>query len=183
MTRTPPELEPYFQTLTHTTNSPNFRATPAGGDLVTTYDLACNKLHTRRIFSGIGSRGRDLTTRPPLPLLNYVRFFNAIVDSVTKRQQRKIKENRAKLEIERSKLTELEKQLEIEIMRKHLIENKNCLTRSCPNLETELQGTSGNCSDPLSIPDGAEEEKGSFHQQGISTIADKGLLASLDFRP
>ncbi|GBN76281.1 hypothetical protein AVEN_134309-1 [Araneus ventricosus] len=117
MTRTTPELE---------RPSPNFRATPAGGHLVTMYDLACSKLHTRRIFSGIGSRGRDLTTKPPLPLLK---------------------------------------------------------TRSCPNLETELQGTSGNCSDPLSIPDGAEEEKGSFHQQGISTIADKGLLASLGFRP
>ncbi|GBM34710.1 hypothetical protein AVEN_191857-1 [Araneus ventricosus] len=44
MTRTTPELAP---------PSPNFRATPAGGRLATTYDLACNRPHTRRIFSGI----------------------------------------------------------------------------------------------------------------------------------
>ncbi|GBN85592.1 hypothetical protein AVEN_217708-1 [Araneus ventricosus] len=66
MTRTTPELAP---------PSPNFRATPTGGRLATTYDLACNRPHTRRIFSGIGFRtcdppvrGRDLTTRPPRPL-------------------------------------------------------------------------------------------------------------------
>ncbi|GBN75641.1 hypothetical protein AVEN_180804-1 [Araneus ventricosus] len=34
--------------------SPNFCATPTGGRLATTYDLACNRPHTRRIFSGIG---------------------------------------------------------------------------------------------------------------------------------
>ncbi|GBN85282.1 hypothetical protein AVEN_211006-1 [Araneus ventricosus] len=45
MTRTTPELAP---------PSPNFHATPAGGRLTTTYDLACNRPHTRRIFSGIG---------------------------------------------------------------------------------------------------------------------------------
>ncbi|GBM55449.1 hypothetical protein AVEN_187555-1 [Araneus ventricosus] len=66
MTRTTPELAP---------SSPNFRATSTGGRLATMYYLACNKPHTRRIFSEIGfqtcdprSRGRDLTTRPPRSL-------------------------------------------------------------------------------------------------------------------
>ncbi|GBN32517.1 hypothetical protein AVEN_194315-1, partial [Araneus ventricosus] len=40
--------------------SPSFLATPAGGRLTTTYDLACNRPHTRRIFSGIGFRTCDL---------------------------------------------------------------------------------------------------------------------------
>ncbi|GBN88892.1 hypothetical protein AVEN_154358-1 [Araneus ventricosus] len=53
------------------------------------------------------------------------------------------------------------------------------VTRSYPNLEIEPQGTSGNCSDSLSIPDGAEEEKSSSHQQGISTIADNVDLPGL----
>ncbi|GBN68712.1 hypothetical protein AVEN_170980-1 [Araneus ventricosus] len=56
MTRTTPELAP---------PSPNFRATPAGGRLATTYDLACNRPHTRRIFSGIGFRACG----PPAPRL------------------------------------------------------------------------------------------------------------------
>ncbi|GBN35302.1 hypothetical protein AVEN_99983-1, partial [Araneus ventricosus] len=62
-------------TLELATPSPNFRATPTGGRLATTYDLACNRPHTWRIFSGTGfrtcesgSRGRDLTTRPLRPL-------------------------------------------------------------------------------------------------------------------
>ncbi|GBN66931.1 hypothetical protein AVEN_61944-1 [Araneus ventricosus] len=54
MTRTTPELAP---------PSPNFRALPTGGCFVTTYDLACNRPHTRRIFSGIGFR----TCYPPVP--------------------------------------------------------------------------------------------------------------------
>ncbi|GBM22947.1 hypothetical protein AVEN_172300-1 [Araneus ventricosus] len=54
MTRTTPELVP---------PSPNFHATPTGGRLTTTYDLACNRPHTRRIFSGIGFR----TWNPPGP--------------------------------------------------------------------------------------------------------------------
>ncbi|GBN71404.1 hypothetical protein AVEN_90135-1 [Araneus ventricosus] len=54
MTRTTPELAPF---------SPNFHATPTGGRLATTYDLTCNRPHTRRIFSGIGSR----TWNPPAP--------------------------------------------------------------------------------------------------------------------
>ncbi|GBM98301.1 hypothetical protein AVEN_217698-1 [Araneus ventricosus] len=65
MTRTTPELAP---------PSPDFHATPTGGRLTTTYDLTCNRPHTRRIFSGIGSRTwnppastRYLTTRPPRP--------------------------------------------------------------------------------------------------------------------
>ncbi|GBM32952.1 hypothetical protein AVEN_258893-1 [Araneus ventricosus] len=56
MTRTTPDPAP-----------PNFRATPMGGRLATTYHLACNKPHTRRIFSGIGFRTRDLTTGTPRP--------------------------------------------------------------------------------------------------------------------
>ncbi|GBO12544.1 hypothetical protein AVEN_131854-1 [Araneus ventricosus] len=57
MTRTTPELAP---------PSPNFRATPVGGRLATTYDLACNRPHTRRIFSGIGFRpcGPEVETLP-----------------------------------------------------------------------------------------------------------------------
>ncbi|GBM99918.1 hypothetical protein AVEN_248275-1 [Araneus ventricosus] len=43
--------------------SPNFHATAAGGRLTTTYDLTCNRPHTRRIFSGIGIR----TWNPPAP--------------------------------------------------------------------------------------------------------------------
>ncbi|GBM71064.1 hypothetical protein AVEN_35035-1 [Araneus ventricosus] len=35
---------------------PNCNATPMGGRLATTYDLECNRPHTRRIFVGIGSR-------------------------------------------------------------------------------------------------------------------------------
>ncbi|GBM88142.1 hypothetical protein AVEN_213957-1 [Araneus ventricosus] len=54
MTRTTPELAP---------PSPNFHDTPTGGRLATAYDLTCNRPHTRRIFSGIGSR----TWNPPAP--------------------------------------------------------------------------------------------------------------------
>ncbi|GBM61684.1 hypothetical protein AVEN_57116-1 [Araneus ventricosus] len=42
---------------------PNFHATPTGGPLDTTYDLACNLSHTWRIFSGISFR----TWKPPAP--------------------------------------------------------------------------------------------------------------------
>ncbi|GBO17154.1 hypothetical protein AVEN_197678-1 [Araneus ventricosus] len=41
------------------TPSPNFRASPTAGRLAITYDLACNRPHTRRIFSGIGFRTYD----------------------------------------------------------------------------------------------------------------------------
>ncbi|GBM81582.1 hypothetical protein AVEN_82168-1 [Araneus ventricosus] len=68
MTRVAPELA---------TPSSSFRATPTGGRLATTYDLACGGPHARRIFCGIGSlefepatlrsRGRGLTSRPPQP--------------------------------------------------------------------------------------------------------------------
>ncbi|GBM06323.1 hypothetical protein AVEN_121369-1 [Araneus ventricosus] len=44
-------------------SSPSFHATPAGGRLATTYDLACNRPHTRRIFSAIGFR----IWNPPAP--------------------------------------------------------------------------------------------------------------------
>ncbi|GBN25919.1 hypothetical protein AVEN_83308-1 [Araneus ventricosus] len=54
MTRTAPELA---------TPSPNFQATPTGGRLASTYDLACNTPPTWRIFSGIGFR----TWNPPAP--------------------------------------------------------------------------------------------------------------------
>ncbi|GBN51526.1 hypothetical protein AVEN_238233-1 [Araneus ventricosus] len=47
MTRTTPELAP---------SSPSSIATPTGGRLATTNYLACNRPHTRRIFSGIGFR-------------------------------------------------------------------------------------------------------------------------------
>ncbi|GBL89504.1 hypothetical protein AVEN_105750-1, partial [Araneus ventricosus] len=50
--KTTPELPP---------PSPNFHATPTARRLPTTYDLACNRPHTRRIFSGIGFR----TWNPP----------------------------------------------------------------------------------------------------------------------
>ncbi|GBM16885.1 hypothetical protein AVEN_186423-1 [Araneus ventricosus] len=43
--------------------SPKFRATPTGGRLATTYDLVCNRPHTRRMFSGI----RFGTCDPPVP--------------------------------------------------------------------------------------------------------------------
>ncbi|GBL92757.1 hypothetical protein AVEN_213694-1 [Araneus ventricosus] len=45
------------------TPSPNFHATPTGGRLATTYDLSCDRPHTRRIFGGIGFRTRN----PPAP--------------------------------------------------------------------------------------------------------------------
>ncbi|GBO06676.1 hypothetical protein AVEN_79355-1 [Araneus ventricosus] len=45
------------------TSSPSFHATLTGGRLASTYDLACNRPHTRRIFSGIGFR----TWNPPAP--------------------------------------------------------------------------------------------------------------------
>ncbi|GBM24503.1 hypothetical protein AVEN_166145-1 [Araneus ventricosus] len=35
-------------------------AAPAGGRLANTYDLACNRPHTRRIFGGIEFRACDL---------------------------------------------------------------------------------------------------------------------------
>ncbi|GBO37013.1 hypothetical protein AVEN_240801-1 [Araneus ventricosus] len=54
MTRTTPGLAP---------PSPNFHATPAGGRLATTYDLACSRPHARRICGGIGSRAWG----PPAP--------------------------------------------------------------------------------------------------------------------
>ncbi|GBM49956.1 hypothetical protein AVEN_44656-1 [Araneus ventricosus] len=56
--------------------SPYFHGTPRGGRSATTYNLTCNRPHTRRIFSGIGFRiwnlrpqSQDLTTRPPGPHL------------------------------------------------------------------------------------------------------------------
>ncbi|GBO11549.1 hypothetical protein AVEN_63331-1 [Araneus ventricosus] len=61
MTRPTPEPAPA---------SPNFHTTPAGGPMVTEYDLAHNRPHTRRIFSEIEThrpQNRDITTRPPGP--------------------------------------------------------------------------------------------------------------------
>ncbi|GBM00280.1 hypothetical protein AVEN_32629-1 [Araneus ventricosus] len=65
-------------------------------------------------------------------------------------------------------------------MKKHFREIKNCVTRSYTYLELELRETSGNCSDPLNIP---EEENGSSKQpaesdgrKGILTTPDKGLV-------
>ncbi|GBM60674.1 hypothetical protein AVEN_62625-1 [Araneus ventricosus] len=54
MTRTTPELA-------HP--SLNFLTTPTRGRLATTYDLECNRPHTRQIFGGIGFRTCD----PPVP--------------------------------------------------------------------------------------------------------------------
>ncbi|GBM17994.1 hypothetical protein AVEN_238391-1 [Araneus ventricosus] len=51
-----------------------FYAPPTGVRLTTTYDLVCNRPHTWRIFSGIGSRtwnlepsGPKAETLPPRP--------------------------------------------------------------------------------------------------------------------
>ncbi|GBM79456.1 hypothetical protein AVEN_106957-1, partial [Araneus ventricosus] len=63
MTRTTPELA---------RPSPSFRAAPTGGRLATTYDLACNRPHTRRIFSGIGFRGPE-TLLKSQPLVRHRR--------------------------------------------------------------------------------------------------------------
>ncbi|GBO18550.1 hypothetical protein AVEN_72040-1 [Araneus ventricosus] len=49
------------------TPSPNFHATPTGGRLATTYDLTCNRPHTRRIFSGILYRTWNPTILKPRP--------------------------------------------------------------------------------------------------------------------
>ncbi|GBN45271.1 hypothetical protein AVEN_149341-1 [Araneus ventricosus] len=52
--------------MTRTTPpSPNIHATSTGGRLATTYDLSCDRPHTRRIFGGIGFR----TWNPPAPKL------------------------------------------------------------------------------------------------------------------
>ncbi|GBO06547.1 hypothetical protein AVEN_84073-1 [Araneus ventricosus] len=47
-----------------------FYATPMGGRLASTYDLACNRPHTQRIFSGIGFR----TWSPPAPKPRLYRY-------------------------------------------------------------------------------------------------------------
>ncbi|GBM95462.1 hypothetical protein AVEN_55007-1 [Araneus ventricosus] len=57
-TGTTSELVPIF---------PNFHITPAGGNLATTYVLACKRPNAWRIFSGIGPRSRDLVTWPSQP--------------------------------------------------------------------------------------------------------------------
>ncbi|GBL97118.1 hypothetical protein AVEN_144571-1 [Araneus ventricosus] len=44
-----------------------FYATPTGGRLATTYDLACNKPHARRIFDEIGFRDCGLPAPRPRP--------------------------------------------------------------------------------------------------------------------
>ncbi|GBM09915.1 hypothetical protein AVEN_86803-1 [Araneus ventricosus] len=59
MTRTTPELAPPL--------SPNFHATPTGGRLATTYDLTCNRPHTRRNFGGIGFRTWNSPAAKPRP--------------------------------------------------------------------------------------------------------------------
>ncbi|GBN00879.1 hypothetical protein AVEN_21228-1 [Araneus ventricosus] len=72
MTKTTPELAPLLQSSTLPAFTPflgrpgqcgYFYATLTGGRLATTYDLACNRPHTRRILSGIGFR----TWNPPAP--------------------------------------------------------------------------------------------------------------------
>ncbi|GBM64358.1 hypothetical protein AVEN_11011-1 [Araneus ventricosus] len=49
------------------TLSPSFRTTPTGGRLTPTYDLVCNMLNKRRIFSGIGFRAWNLAVPKPRP--------------------------------------------------------------------------------------------------------------------
>ncbi|GBN59207.1 hypothetical protein AVEN_176229-1 [Araneus ventricosus] len=73
MTRATPELTP---------PSRNFLTTPAGGRLVKTCYLKCNRFHIRRIFSGIGfrtwktpARRRDLNNKPPRSLPKANDFF------------------------------------------------------------------------------------------------------------
>ncbi|GBN87511.1 hypothetical protein AVEN_24458-1 [Araneus ventricosus] len=58
MTRTTPELAP---------PSPSFHATPPGGRLAATCGLACNRPHTRQIFSGIGFRAWSPAASKPRP--------------------------------------------------------------------------------------------------------------------
>ncbi|GBN95964.1 hypothetical protein AVEN_235199-1 [Araneus ventricosus] len=75
MTRTTPELAPpspnFHATPTATPGlaapSPGCRAAPAGGRLTTTYDLACNRPHTRRFFSEIGFRTWNNPAPKPRP--------------------------------------------------------------------------------------------------------------------
>ncbi|GBN59286.1 hypothetical protein AVEN_201964-1 [Araneus ventricosus] len=75
MTRTTPELAP---------PSPNFHATPTGGRLTTTYDLTCNRPHTRRIFQW--NRVSNLEPSGPkaetLPLGH--RGLNLVPDAILK---------------------------------------------------------------------------------------------------
>ncbi|GBN45181.1 hypothetical protein AVEN_65602-1 [Araneus ventricosus] len=61
--------------------SPNFHTTPTGGRLTTTYGLAYNGPHTRRICSEIvfgtwslRPQSRDPTTRPPRPSMTLVKW-------------------------------------------------------------------------------------------------------------
>ncbi|GBM28178.1 hypothetical protein AVEN_172671-1 [Araneus ventricosus] len=58
MMRTTPELAP---------PSPSFHTTPTGGRLATTYDLACNRSHTRRFFNGCWDRIWDPQAPKPRP--------------------------------------------------------------------------------------------------------------------
>ncbi|GBM26369.1 hypothetical protein AVEN_253678-1, partial [Araneus ventricosus] len=47
--------------------SPSFLTTPTGGRLATSHDLTCNRPHTWRIFSRIGSRTWNPPTLRPRP--------------------------------------------------------------------------------------------------------------------
>ncbi|GBO40939.1 hypothetical protein AVEN_47838-1 [Araneus ventricosus] len=64
MMRTTPELA---------LPSPNFDATLIGGHMAITYDLTCNRPHTRRVVEAgfepgiLRLQSQDLTTRPPQP--------------------------------------------------------------------------------------------------------------------
>ncbi|GBN71027.1 hypothetical protein AVEN_64561-1 [Araneus ventricosus] len=98
MTRTTPELAPLsLQTSRHTNGRTR---------LNTTYDLeACNRPHTRRIFSGSGFEpgtlrpySRDLTTKPPLP---YIR-------SLTNNKERTFRLHSHKDELQEQRAEEIE---------------------------------------------------------------------------
>ncbi|GBN36091.1 hypothetical protein AVEN_178781-1 [Araneus ventricosus] len=69
MTRTTPELTP---------PSPNSHANQTGGRLATTYDLTCNRPHTRRIFSGIEFRSWN----PPAPKTRPYHYATTVISEM-----------------------------------------------------------------------------------------------------
>ncbi|GBN72412.1 hypothetical protein AVEN_55094-1 [Araneus ventricosus] len=73
--------------------SPSFCATPTGGRLATTYDLAFSGPHTRRIFSGIGFRtcdppvSRPYCTAQKESRKRVFKNWSAVDDLVSKHQE------------------------------------------------------------------------------------------------
>ncbi|GBL77722.1 hypothetical protein AVEN_152940-1 [Araneus ventricosus] len=64
-----PEQQPAKIRLTsiEVASSPSFHTTATGGRLGITYDLACSRPHTRRIFSGIAFRAWNSPAPRPRP--------------------------------------------------------------------------------------------------------------------